>query len=70
MADTRNRDKPKNSSRAGPELGVVRIQCNPAPDAQDRLRRLFTLLVKYATGDGTTSQEKDAAIEDGGEEEK
>ena len=70
MADTRNRDKPRNSSRAEPELGVVRIRCNPAPDAQDRLRRLFTLLVKYATGDGTTTPVKYAATEDGGEEEK
>ena len=70
MADTRNRDNPKNSSRAGPELGVVRIHCNPAPDAQDRLRRLFTLLVKYATGDGTSSPEQDAPTEDGGAEEK
>ena len=70
MADTRNRDKPRNPSRAGPELGVVRVQCNPAPDAQDRLRRIFSLMVKYATRDGTTPPERKSPLEDGGAEEK
>ena len=66
MADTRNRDKPRNPSRAGPQLGVVRVQCNPAPDAQDRLRRLFTLLVKHAAGNGIAPPERKSPLEDGG----
>ena len=65
MADTRNRDIPKNSSRAGPELGAVRVQCNPAPDAQDRLRRLFTLLVKHSSGNGIAPPERKSPLEDG-----
>ena len=35
-----------------PEIGVVRVFAKPGPDAEDRLRRLFSLLVKYATQDG------------------
>ena len=51
MEETKSQDKPKGSSRGGPELGVMSIDFNPGPDAQDRLRRLFTLLVEYATRD-------------------
>ena len=54
MEDTKSQDKPKGSSRGGPELGVVSIHFNPGPDAQDRLRRLFTLMVKLATQDKPT----------------
>ena len=57
MADAWNRNQPRKSSRGGPELGIVRIRYRPAPDAQDRLRRLFTLLVRYATAEGTTLPE-------------
>ena len=66
MANTRNRDKPRKTSRARPELGVVRVQCNPAPDAEDRLRRLFTLLVKHAAGNGITPPEQKSPLEEGG----
>ena len=30
------------------EFGVVRVFSKPAPDAEDRLRRLFTLLLEHA----------------------
>ena len=40
MDDTKIRDKPTDSDRASPELGVVGIDFNP--DAEDRLRRLFS----------------------------
>ena len=30
-------------------MGVVRIHCRPTPDAEARMRRLFALLVEYAT---------------------
>ena len=58
MVDASNRNQPRKSGRDGPDLGVVRIRSKPAPDAQDRLRRLFTLLVRYATADVTTTPEK------------
>ena len=60
MEDTKSRDKPKDSDRASPELRVVRVASNPGPDAQDRLRRLFSLLVKYATKDRQAAPEKDS----------
>ena len=43
--------RPKSPGGTGQELRVVRVDCNPGPDAEDRLRRLFTLLVKYAARD-------------------
>ncbi len=51
MKETKRQRKPTKSGRAGPEPRVVRIDCDPGPDAEDRLRRLFTLLVKLATKD-------------------
>ena len=51
MEETKRQRKPMKSGRAGPEPRVVRIDCNPGPDAQDRLRRLFTLLVRLAARD-------------------
>ena len=70
MADASKRNKPRKSSRDGPELGVVRIRSKPAPDAQDRLRRLFTLLVRYATAEGATAPETPSLKNDEGEAEK
>ena len=51
--------RPKSSGRTGPEPRVVRVDCKPGPDAQDRLRRLFTLLVKYAARDRLPVPERD-----------
>ncbi len=47
MKETSGQDQPKRRGRPpsdGPELRVVGVNVNPAPDAQDRLRRLFTIL--------------------------
>ena len=49
MAGTRDPRKPKTPRYAGPEPRIGRIEFNPAPDAQDRLRRLFTLLASHLT---------------------
>ena len=57
MEETRRQRKPERSGRAGTELRVVRIDCDPGPDAEDRLRRLFTLLVKLAAKDGLPARE-------------
>ena len=64
MENTKSQDKPKGSSRGGPELGVVSIDFNTGPDAQDRLRRLFTLLVKYATKDKLSPSDTDSPSKD------
>ena len=74
MKDTNSRKKPKKPGRDAPDIGVVRVASNPGPDAQDRLRRLFSLLVKYATKDRQAAPEKDSpsdappAEDDAGEE--
>ena len=67
MEETKNQDKPKSAKRGVSELGVVSIDFNPGPDAQDRLRRLFTLLVKYATKDMLPAPDADSSSEDGSE---
>ena len=36
------------------------INCNPAPDAEDRLRRLFTLLLEHTAGNGQNASYEDA----------
>ena len=35
------------------EIGRVRVSSKPGPDAEDRLRRLMSLMVRYATQDGS-----------------
>ena len=42
------RQKRRGRPERDPELRVVGIDFNPAPDAQDRLRRLFTILLEHA----------------------
>ena len=69
MEDTKSQDKPKGSNKGGSELGTVSISFNPGPDAQDRLRRLFALLVKYATRDKLPPFESDSSSEDANEAE-
>ena len=51
MEDAKGQGKKKSLRQTGPEPRVVRVAFNPGPDAEDRLRRLFTLLVKCATTD-------------------
>ena len=43
------------------EFGAVTVSSNPPPDAEDRLRRLFTLLIKHATR--TRSLSEDSFLE-------
>ena len=46
------------------EFGEVRVISRPAPDAEDRLRRLFTLLLRPPAGDGQADSEKDPTTGD------
>ena len=66
--DTNSQNKPKTPAKESPELRVVSIDFNPGPDAQDRLRRLFTLLVKYAVRDRQLPPRADSSPDGGGEE--
>ena len=59
---TRNgRGRPKGDAS---EIGVVRVFAKPGPDAEDRLRRLFSLLVKYATQDGQATSDNASITDD------
>jgi len=66
LPNTGNPDRPNHSTRDAMVLGNVRIRSTPTPDAQDRLRRLFALLVRYATADGTSPTRQRPHNEDGG----
>ena len=48
----------KVSTRSIPDLKVVEIASRPGPDGEDRLRRLFTLLVNLVSADQATSPRK------------
>ena len=62
MKDKNSQEKPKRTGGTPFEVGEVRIISNPGPDAKDRLRRLFSLMVKYATRDAQAAPEKDEAV--------
>ena len=59
QGDVQRRGRPTAAGRAGPALRVGRVYSNPGPDAGDRLRRVITLMVKYATSERPTAAEKD-----------
>ncbi len=59
MKEARSREQSNIGDRAPGELRVVAINCNPAPDAQDRLRRLFTLLLEHTAGDRQAASDED-----------
>ena len=46
------------------EFGEVRVISRPAPDAEDRLRRLFTILLGHPTGESQGELEKDSPSND------
>ena len=46
------------------EFGEVRVISRPAPDAEDRLRRLFTLLLRPSASDGQEESERDSPPDD------
>ncbi len=61
MEDTKTRNGRKRPERDPSEIGVVRVFSNPGPDAEERLRRLVTLMIKYATGNEQAEPEGDDA---------
>ena len=67
MSKVKKSDRPKKSGRSGPEPKVVEVRCIPAPDAQERLRKIFMILAKHIAEDGLTELEEDSALEDGSE---
>ena len=48
MKRQKRRGRPEGDT---PDMKVVSIKFNPGPDAEDRLRRIFTMLLKFAKSD-------------------
>ena len=60
MKDKNSQKKPKRTGGNASEIGVVRVSSNPGPDAEDRLRRALSLMIKYATRDRQAAHGEDA----------
>ena len=58
--DKKGQNKKRRDPGDATEIGVVRVFSNPGPDAEDRLRRLLSLMVRYATRDGQAPPEQDS----------
>ena len=57
MKDTNGQNRRAKPRRDASEIGRVRVFSKPGPDAEDRLRRLMSLLVRYAAQDGQEGQQ-------------
>ena len=57
MEEPKRQSRKRKPARDAPELRVVGIDINPAPNAQDRLLRFFTILLERA------ARERQAALE-------
>ena len=64
MEETKGQNGHRAPEEDFPEFGEVRVISRPAPDAEDRLRRLFTLLLKLSAGDGQAEAGKDSPPDD------
>ena len=64
MEDTKTQSGRGRPGGDASEFGVVRVISKPAPDAEDRLRRLFTLLLKPPAGDTEATCEKKSPPDD------
>ena len=73
LKETGSQTESGNSERAISEFGAVTIDFNPAPDAKDRLRRLFALLLNHVAREGEADASEglpaDAKAKDGAEQE-
>ena len=69
MKDKKRQNRRGKPPGDAPELRVVEINYNPGPDAEDRLRRLFAILLRYAAEDAMRHTPTGPSPEDGDEEE-
>ena len=49
MEDQNGQKRRRRPRKDASEIGVIRVFSKPGPDAEDRLRRLMSLMIKYAT---------------------
>ena len=52
LKEAKSQTESKVGDANASEFGAVTIDFNPGPDAQDRLRRLFTLLLNHTAREG------------------
>ena len=64
MEDTKRQNGQQTPEEDFSEFGEVRVISRPAPDAEDRLRRLFTLLLGSSASDRQAESEKDPPPDD------
>ena len=64
MEDDKRRKRRKRPADDTSEIGVIRVFSNPGPDAEDRVRRLVSLMIRYATQDERETPEKELPAED------
>ena len=67
LRDTKHRTKRRDRKSDAPDMRVVGIDFNPGPDAEERLRRLFTILVRLAD-DEIPAPGAEHQVDEGGEE--
>lgn len=67
LRDTKHRMKRRGRESDAPDMRVVGIDFNPGPDAEERLRRLFTILVRLADDD-LPALGREHRADEGGEE--
>ena len=63
LSHAKSRTKSKTGDRDASGFGAVTIDFNPGPDAPDRLRRLFTLLVECAARERRTAPDEDSSLD-------
>ena len=59
MKEAREQGKRPNRAKSEPELRVAGVDFKPAPDAQARLRRLFTLLATQFAEQNASANKQD-----------
>ena len=64
MEEAMTQNGPEATEEDSSEFGDVRVISRPARDAEDRLRRLFTLLLGSSAGDGQGEFEQDSLPDD------
>ena len=60
MNDENGRNRRRKPPRDASEIGAIRVFSKPGPDAEDRLRRLMSLMVKHATRNGREASDDDS----------
>ena len=61
MNDENGRNRRRKPPGDASKIGVIRVFSKPGPDAEDRLRRLMSLMVKHATRDGLDTAREDSS---------